>query len=105
MLTSEEKIQIAKVILEQLGGRKFIVMTGARDLLALDSGLIFSLSATTTKNRINRVRITLTPADTYTIEFLAIHGKTVKEVYKAEDIYNDQLVELFEEHTGLFTKL
>lgn len=31
--------QIATTILQQLGGKRFVVMTGAKDFIAIDNGL------------------------------------------------------------------
>ena len=41
--TQEEKMAITEEIVSQLGGRRFILMTGAYDFLALDSGVRFKL--------------------------------------------------------------
>jgi hypothetical protein len=102
-MSHTEQMQIAKTILEQLGGNRFVRFTGAKNLVALESGLLFSIPKA--KDSINRVRITLTPADTYTVEFCAVRGSKVKEVAKLEDVYCDMLVELFETNTGLYTHL
>ena len=96
---------IAKTILSQLGGQGFIVMTGARNLIAHPDGLSFRLPGTLTRNRINHVRITLDPCDTYTVTFSVIRGNTVKEIAKHDDIYNDMLTELFRYVTGLETRM
>jgi len=96
---------IATTILDQLGGRKFIAMTGARDFVAWTNGLTFRVPGTMTRKRINAVRITLEPSDTYTVVFFAIRGVTVKEVSKHEDIYADMLGELFRDVTGLETRM
>jgi hypothetical protein len=96
---------IATTILDQLGGRKFTAMTGARDFVAWADGLTFRVPATLTRNRINAVRITLEPSDTYTVIFFAIRGVAVKEISKHEDIYSDMLGELFRDVTGLETRM
>jgi hypothetical protein len=100
-------LQVAKTILEQLGGNKFIVMTGARNFWADGNALCLKLPSTPhfVKNGINYVRITLTTMDDYTVEFKKVRGMTVKEVSKHEGIYCDMLQELFQEQTGLATRL
>lgn len=110
--TREEQIEVANEIIRQMGGRRFIAMTGARDMMALDSGLRFRLpgGGGYTKNGINKVEIDLQPDDTYTIRFCKINftnridlqTKTVSEFY---GIYNDQLQKLFTAETGLDTHL
>lgn len=97
--------QIATTILSQLGANRFRVMTGARDIFALPDGLAFSLPGNITKGRINRVKIRLTPSDTYTVEFLRVWGDSIKTVHVSEGIYCDMLLDVFERHTGLATSL
>lgn len=41
----KSEIAVAGVILEQLGGRRYLVMTGARRLLAHPSALSFRLAS------------------------------------------------------------
>jgi hypothetical protein len=100
-------MDIAKEILRQLGGNKFIVMTGAKNFLGGSNYLSFRLpgGGGFTKNGINAVKIILTPADLYDIEYLKIRAGTAKVVSKSEGIYNDQLRANFEENTGLRTSL
>lgn len=103
--TKEERLQIASTILSQLGGSQFKVMTGAKDLVALDSGLQFSLPGRLAKDGINRVRVHLTPLDTYRIEYLSIRGTSVKTVSLNEGVYCDALKENFCQTTGLYITL
>ena len=100
-----ENMQIAKTILEQLGGNRFIAMTGAKHCLAVESGLTFKLPSNFARHSINCVRVILTPMDDYTVEFLRVRGTSVKEVAKYDGIYCDGLKDLFEEQTGLYTHL
>ena len=97
--------QIANEILRQLGGNKFIAMTGARNFYATENGIGFKVSATMTRNRINFVKVTLNALDTYDVEFVAIRGTKIKTVAVLDGIYNDQLAEVFEAQTGLRTRL
>ena len=97
--------RVATTILEQLGGRRFIAMTGANSFASGDSMLTFKLPSRSTKNNIRGVRVTLTPADDYTVEFLKMRGFEVVTVSKSEGIYADMLQEVFTEATGLYTRL
>lgn len=100
---------IGQIILGQLGGNRFIAMTGAKQFVRSDSEqwLQFKLPSTPhyTKDKINFVKITLTPADLYTVEFMYIRGLNVKEVAKVEGVYCDMLQSVFTEYTGLDTHL
>jgi len=97
---------VAKTILAQLGGNKFAMMTGAKNFVGGDKSLMFSIGGGA-KNKINKVRVTLTDADLYDIEFMKFSPKklTCDVVSKAEGIYNDMLCEVFTTHTGFYTSL
>jgi hypothetical protein len=96
---------IAATIIDQLGGNRFIAMTGANRFYAFPDGVSFRIPTRSAKNGINSVMITLTPDDLYDIEFGAVRAMkyTVKSAH--EGIYCDQLVEIFESETGLYTHL
>lgn len=100
---------IALTILEQLGGNRFLAMTGARNLVAARDGLRFKLPARFAKDGINFVSITLTPADLYDMSFGTMAGASklfaVTERVRFEGVYFDQLQSLFTDATGLDTHL
>jgi hypothetical protein len=98
---------IAQTILTQLGGRRFLAMTGARALVAHDRALSFRLPGAGgfCKGGINRVRITLNALDTYDIEFTRVRGIKVTPVVKLFDVYAEQLREAFTRETGLAVSL
>jgi hypothetical protein len=109
--TREEQIAIANEIIRQLGGRKFTVMTGAKDYMATGTGLRFRLpgGGGFTKNGINLVIINLDPSDTYSVEFSKVQKRKgaydVRRISTHTDIYNDSLQRLFTAETGLDTHL
>lgn len=98
---------IASTILEQLGGNKFIAMTGARNFLALPDGLSFQLpgGGGRIKKGINNVQIILNASDTYKMYFSRRRGLTFANVATVEDVYCDQLQTEFTINTGLHTTL
>jgi hypothetical protein len=106
--TSAPSLEVANTILAQLGGRRFLMMTGARNLTADVNSLKFRLPTRLAKDGINCVKVTLDPSDTYTVTFYKI-GRAPKfevtVVYETNDIYCDSLVELFERKTGVYTHL
>jgi hypothetical protein len=99
-----DTMTIAKTILAQLGNRKFIAMTGAKDLIALESGLQFGIGKGASQ-KINKVRITLNCKDLYDVEYFNIRGCNVKLIVKHEDIYAEDLASTFEDVTGFLTSL
>lgn len=100
---------IADIILEQLGGRRFVVMTGARHIMSDGPALVFQLPRRMAKDGINAVKIALDPSDTYTMKFSKIAdargGYKATPVREVNGVYADQLREIFESATGLATSL
>lgn len=95
---------VANTILAQLGGARFKMMTGAKNFVGGADMLMFAIG-TGAKNKINKVRITLTADDLYNVEFFNIRGVNVKNIKKVEGVYFDMLQEVFTDATGFFTKM
>lgn len=93
----------ALTILEQLGGNRFLLMTGAKHLL--DHGDALSFQVGRNALGVTHVKVTLTPLDTYNVEFLRVWGLKVTKKAQTDDIYAEQLRTVFEKHTGLYTRL
>lgn len=97
---------VAQTILAQLGGGRFVAMTGAKNLIAGSQFLGFTIPRNMSKA--NRVTITYNPgSDLYTMTFLKVArgGLDSTEVAKFEDVYADQLRGLFTQVTGMETSL
>lgn len=97
---------IANTILQQLGGNKFIAMTGAKGLAGGSNSLQFHFPKGA--NKANICRITLQTSDTYMVEFWNYSARTLttKNIgAPVRDIYADQLRDVFTQHTGLATSL
>jgi hypothetical protein len=101
----------ALTIYEQLGGKRFGQMTGARDFMTADNPqprLLFKLP----RNKAGvgtTMEISLLPNDTYLMVFFKM-GRGAKRferkiLDRADGIYADQLRSVFERMTGLFTSL
>jgi hypothetical protein len=90
---------VAMTILEQLGGqRKLQMFTGAHSFVALPNGVVFKI-----KNRsINNVMITLNSNDLYDLYFSKTSGVKMTNVKEFKNIYNDQLIDIFEDVTGMY---
>lgn len=106
---------VARTIIEQLGGHKFIAMTGVKDLLSDGNTLRMRLPRNASKA--NRLWVTLDADDTYTMRFFKFTAgrlnkktfawsddKTV-EVVEYNGVYCDQLQSIFTEVTGMYTSL
>lgn len=98
-----QSMKIAKEILNQLGGGRFIAMTGAKHLGADTNGLVFQFMANT--SGFNRCRITLNAMDTYDVQFFKIRKYTVVNGKEYSGVYCDQLQSIFTSFTGLHTRL
>jgi hypothetical protein len=88
-----------------LGGNRFIAMTGAKDFVKDDKEQMVIFHIGRNSKGVNYVRITLTPDDTYKMEFLSMRNLELKVKSKVDGVYNDQLQEIFTEHTGMYTSL
>jgi len=106
MSTKEERLEVANTILQQLGGNRFIVMTGAKQFVAIERGLMFALPARLAKLGINKVRIELDPSDTYTMTTLKVNARqgSAVNVQQESGVYCDKLEQVFEELTGVYTR-
>lgn len=104
MLTSKE---VAMVIIQQLGGNMFKMMTAASSFShGTHNGnpcVTFRIGANPKK--IFGVRISLNGMDTYDMEFLTNKKMNVSVASTANHVYNDMLQDCFTAHTGLYTKL
>jgi len=101
---------VAQTIYDQLGGRRFAVMTGSNGFLPIGNSLRMKLARN--KSRANRLKIEYDEAsDTYTMTFyrLEFRRKEVEArsniIEVCEDVYCDSLQYIFTEVTGLYTKL
>ena len=98
-------LEIANTILSQLGGNRFIAMTGARMPAAIENGLRFQLPRNPLK--VNLVRVILDANDTYRMEFCYLDKKRceVRILTVKTDVYADSLQTIFTDQTGLYTSL
>ena len=108
---------VPQIILDQLGGNHFLVMTGCHHLVGDKNSLRMTIPRNA--SRANRLEITLEPDDTYRMEFRryregdwhirngkCYETKTIdEEVQTFDGIYFDQLQELFTQVTGMYTSL
>ena len=106
---------VVQTILDQLGGNKFIAMTGSKHFT--DCGNTLKMTLAGNASKANRLDVTLNASDTYDMAFyrytpVKVCRKTFEvkneqfiEVAKFDGIYCDQLQSLFTEVTGLYTRL
>lgn len=98
-------LQVATTILRQLGGARFMAMTGCRN--PAGGANYLSLKLRRNKSGAGYLKVTLTPEDVYTMEFIKYNTKTFEPEVKVqkEGVYCDNLEEVFTEVTGLYTRL
>lgn len=103
--------QIAATILQQLGGSRFVAMTGAHNLqhgVGMHScGALYLRFRGSL--RFNSLQVSLDGRDTYTVRFVKMAGAargfgTLAETTH-EGVYAEDLRSLFERETGLATSL
>ena len=107
MYASEDRYEsgdVARIIWEQLGGNKFRVMTGAKNLLNTGDGLAMRIGRNSSNS--NYLKITLNSMDTYDMTFAKLTKMgELKSVSEYNNIYNDMLTDIFTSHTGMYTSL
>lgn len=96
-------MQIAQNILQQLGGNKFLAMTGAKNLVGGKDSLKMQIGRNA--KRVTHVRVSLSPADLYNVEFFSIRGLNVRTLATREGVDAESLRRVFETETGLYTSL
>jgi hypothetical protein len=85
--------------LKQLGGNKFIAMTGAKNFTIGKEGLAFKIGRNA--KAVNYVVIQLNGKDLYDMKF----QKGTRVLKTANDVYGDQLQKMFTKYTGMYTSL
>lgn len=105
---------IAMETLKQLGGNKFLVMTGSKNLLS--DGNKLHMNLVKNQSKANKLTITLNDNDTYTMKFFKFTNGRMDKNFKwhepketiikeIEGIYDVQLQEIFTDITGMDTHL
>jgi hypothetical protein len=101
---------IAKTIAQQLGNRA-LMMLGAKNLLAVSGrdaivgecpGLRMRIRGS---QSVNMIEILLHPSDTYIVHCFKVRGDVVREVSEDRDVYVDNLHQIIESRTGLYTSI
>lgn len=100
-------MSVTNTIFTQLGGNRFVAMTGARNFTSTKNALTFKI--TRALNKITHVEIALTADDTYRMIFYncrCTKNGIKREVVRAfTQVYCNQLQGIFTEETGLYTRL
>lgn len=96
---------IAQEILRQLGGHRFISMTGCREIMCLDSSIKMRLQPN--KSKANYLLIKLMPNDTYTMQFFRFISSsfTIKIIEEITGVYSENLQDVFTDKTGFLTRM
>jgi hypothetical protein len=92
-------LTMARTALAQLGGERFVMMTGATSFIGSADSLTFKLGGN--PKRVTHVRVTLTPDGLYDMTFFRI-GKGPQS---HDGIHREMLQEVFAANTGLYTVL
>lgn len=113
-MANEKTKQEANEILRHLGGNRFSLMTGAKNFgfsETIEGNTCLEFSIGKNHKSINQVSIVLNGLDLYDLKFIKRRWITKKAEYEFKtisenkNIYCDQLKEIFESSTGLYTSL
>lgn len=104
------EVEMATTILNQLGGKRFVAMTGAKNFVGMPDGLRMDIGRN--RSKANRLHISLDAGrDLYDVHFYyhSFSQKTlevtVKNEQKFEGVEAEQLATLFEKVTGMYLAL
>ena len=95
----------AKELIRQLGGNRFIAMTGAKNFTIDQKRNAVGFRIGKNARGINHVEIVLDASDTYTMQFMKIRGGWFVRAAVIEDVYATELQRVFTEETGMYTRL
>ena len=103
MTTETNNLEVANEIRRQLG-RESLFLLGASLLVGDSRSLMFSFKGS---RKMNKIRITLTAGDDYTIEFFKFSPSklTCDVVTTREGIFADMLHDVIESTTGVYVSL
>ena len=93
----------AAVLLKQLGGNRFIAMTGAKGFAFSNKYMSFKIGRNS--KGINFVRIGHNAKDLYDMEFGFVSTRGIKVKKKVKDVYADMLGTIFTKYTGMHVRL
>ena len=95
---------VANEIYRTLGGNRFRVMTGAKNMVSTENGIRMRIGRN--KTNANFMEVSLNGLDLYDVTFAKVTKMgEMKSVREYDNVYNDMLVSLFESHTGMYTSL
>ena len=96
-------MNVAQTILQQLGGNRFLAMTGARNLVNTGNGLAMQLPKNS--SGANRLTIETDANDTYSVRFWKLRKLEPVDVVAHDGIYCDMLQPIFTQTTGFDTNM
>lgn len=103
--TTETRNAVAVEILKQLGGSRFIAMTGSKNFVSGSSTLTMKLAKN--KSDAGYLKIHLTSFDLYDMSFFKVNTRDYLPfvVTEVSNVYAEDLQSIFTDITGLYTRL
>ena len=95
-------MNVPTIILSQLGGNRFLAMTGAKVAAKDPNTLTMRVPGC---RQANVVEVRLDPSDTYTMTLYKVRKGAAKLIHQGDGIYAEDLERVFTEQTGLYTRL
>ena len=94
-------------MMNQLGGHRFLVMTGSKPLYkdTTSANPLISLKLARNTSKATHLKITYNRSlDLYEMKFIRIHGRNMTTVKECAGLYSDMLQTTFTSVTGLLTQ-
>lgn len=118
-MEKEQRKEIAQTIISQLGGKRFMLMTGVKQFFMEECGVSFKLGKNKSKARHVRIEYDY-GRDLYNVVFgrekrtknkelsmpgLPMWDYSYEELERTNGVYFDMLEEMFENYTGMYLRL
>ena len=95
---------VARTILEQMGGGRLFAMLGAKVLKKTSNSVMFQWP-NKQRSKGNICQVELRSDDTYDMTFFNGSVRGLKKVKEYNGIYADHLIDVFEKQTGWYLRL
>lgn len=100
--------EIVSIMMQQLGGTKFLAITGSKpeykDISTSSPIICFKLTKNSSTCNYFKLQY-MNGSDLYKLDFIKIRKENVDVLHTYDNIYGDQLQDIFTEVTGLHTTL
>lgn len=98
-------MKTGEIIVQQLGGSRILsMMIGLKRIILEDHGVQLIFPKPRHKGAVNKVRVFHNGKDLYDVEFILFNKRGHKVLRTENDVYAEDLKDVFEKGTGLYIR-